>query len=154
MNNIVVQSLGFEVVDRSDDGIYLEILEQNFNQSLSEMTLNAVEIVRSRVDFLGNKELSIQKVGLNKILLEIPGDLDNNVKDVISKTAKLTLHIEKTTLVNSKVFLNEETGEEVRVQEIPNLTGIIFKMPLFNTIKTNLLLLFLSIRKVQIFLLK
>ena len=53
------------------------------------MTLNAVEIVRSRVDFLGNKELSIQKVGLNKILLEIPGDLDNNVKDVISKTAKL-----------------------------------------------------------------
>ena len=87
------------------------------------MTLNAVEIVRSRVDFLGNKELSIQKVGLNKILLEIPGDLDNNVKDVISKTAKLTLHIEKTTLVNSKVFLNEETGEEVRVQEIPNLTG-------------------------------
>ena len=87
------------------------------------MTLNAVEIVRSRVDFLGNKELSIQKVGLNKILLEIPGDLDNNVKDVISKTAKLTLHIEKRTLVNSKVFLNEETGEEVRVQKIPNLTG-------------------------------
>ena len=123
LNNMVVQSFGLEVVDQSDDGIYLGILEQSFNQSLSEMTLNAVEIVRSRVDFLGNKELSIQKVGLNKILLEIPGDLDNNVKDVISKTAKLTLHIEKRTLVNSKVFLNEETGEEVRVQEIPNLTG-------------------------------
>ena len=87
------------------------------------MTLNAVEIVRSRVDFLGNKELSIQKVGLNKILLEIPGDLDNNVKEVISKTAKLTLHLEKSNIVGSKTFTNEETGEQVRVQEIPNITG-------------------------------
>ena len=105
LNNIVVQSLGLEVVDRSNDGIYLGILEQSFNQSLSEMTLNAVEIVRSRVDFLGNKELSIQKVGLNKILLEIPGDLDNNVKDVISKTAKLTLHIEKEHWLIQNCFL-------------------------------------------------
>ena len=123
LNNLFIQSLGFEIVDQSEDGTIIAILDQNFNQSLSEMTLNAVEIVRSRVDYLGNKELSIQKVGLNKILLEIPGDLDSNVKDVISKTAKLTLHIEKKSLVNSKVFTNKETGEEVRVQEIPNLTG-------------------------------
>jgi len=123
LNNLIIQSLGFEIIERNDNGVLIGLLEQNFNQSLSEMTLNAVEIVRSRVDFLGNKELSLQKVGLNKILLEIPGNLDSNVKDVISKTAKLTLHLEKQTLVNSKVFFNEETGEEVRVQEIPNLTG-------------------------------
>jgi len=122
-DNLTIQSLGLEFIDRSEKGFILGISEQNFNQSLSEMTLNAVEIVRSRVDFLGNKELSIQKVGLNKILLEIPGDLDNNIKDVISKTAKLTLHLEKKTLVNSKVFINEETGEEVRVQETPSITG-------------------------------
>ena len=123
LNNLTIQSLGFEIIERNDKGVLIGLLEQNFNQSLSEMTLNAVEIVRSRVDFLGNKELSLQKVGLNKILLEIPGNLDSNVKDVISKTAKLTLHLEKQTLVNSKVFFNEETGEEVRVQEIPDLTG-------------------------------
>ena len=123
LNNLTIQSLGFEIIERNDNGVFIGLLEQNFNQSLSEMTLNAVEIVRSRVDFLGNKELSLQKVGLNKILLEIPGNLDSNVKDVISKTAKLTLHLEKQTLINSKVFFNEETGEEVRVQEIPNLTG-------------------------------
>jgi len=123
LNNLTIQSLGFEIIERNDNGVLIGLLEQNFNQSLSEMTLNAVEIVRSRVDFLGNKELSLQKVGLNKILLEIPGNLDSNVKDVISKTAKLTLHLEKQSLVNSKVFFNEETGEEVRVQEIPNLTG-------------------------------
>ena len=123
LNNLIIQSLGFEIIERNDNGVLIGLLEQNFNQSLSEMTLNAVEIVRSRVDFLGNKELSLQKVGLNKILLEIPGNLDSNVKDVISKTAKLTFHLEKQTLVNSKVFFNEETGEEVRVQENPNLTG-------------------------------
>jgi len=104
LNNLTIQSLGFEIIERNDNGVLIGLLEQNFNQSLSEMTLNAVEIVRSRVDFLGNKELSLQKVGLNKILLEIPGNLDSNVKDVISKTAKLTLHLEKQSLVNSKVF--------------------------------------------------
>jgi preprotein translocase subunit SecD len=123
LNVPYLQSLGLKIINRSDQGITLDLDEQSFNKSLSEMTLNAVEIVRSRVDFLGNKELSIQKIGLNKILLEIPGDLDDNVKDVISKTAKLTLHIEKSTLVNSKIVINPNTGEEVRIQEVPNLTG-------------------------------
>ena len=115
--------MGIELLDNTSDEYIYSISEQSFNQSLSDMTLNAVEIVRSRVDYLGNKELSIQKVGLNKILLEIPGNLDSNVKDVISKTAKLTLHLEKKTFANTTLFTNESTGEEVRVQEIANLTG-------------------------------
>ena len=123
LSNIVIQNLGLEVQEKSDKENSYIFSNQSFNKSLSDMTLNAVEIVRSRVDFLGNKELSIQKVGLNKILLEIPGDLDNNVKEVISKTAKLTLHLEKSNIVGSKTFTNEETGEQVRVQEIPNITG-------------------------------
>ena len=93
LNNIIVQSLGLEIADQTSEGTLYNIITQYFNNSLSDMTLNAVEIVRSRIDFLGNKELSIQKIGLNKILLEIPGNLDNNVKEVISKTAKLTLHL-------------------------------------------------------------
>ena len=123
INNILLQNIGLEEEDKSPEGITYKISKKSFNQSLSDMTLNAVEIVRSRVDFLGNKELSIQKVGLNKILLEIPGNLDNNVKEVISKTAKLTFHLQKKSLVSSKIFKNDETGEEIRVQEIPNLTG-------------------------------
>ena len=123
INKILIQNMGLEIKDQTPDGTTYIISQQNFNQSLSDMTLNAVEIVRSRVDFLGNKELSIQKVGLNKILLEIPGDLDNNIKEVISKTAKLTFHLEKKSIVNTKVFKNEDSKEEIRVQEIPNLTG-------------------------------
>ena len=123
LNNIAIQNLGLELDDQSDLGNTYIISKQKFNQSLSDMTLNAVEIIRSRVDFLGNKELSIQKVGLNKILLEIPGNLDNNVKEVISKTAKLTLHLQKNSMINTTIFKNEETGEEIRVQEIPSLTG-------------------------------
>jgi protein-export membrane protein SecD len=33
------------------------------------------------------------------------------------------LHLEKNNIVGSKTFINEETGEQVRVQEIPNITG-------------------------------
>ena len=123
LDDITIQSLGLELVDQNTQGRFLSINEQSFKKALSEMTLNSVEIIRSRVDYLGNKELSIQKVGLNKILLEIPGNLDQNVKDVISKTAKLTFHLEKNLISNSHVFVNEETGERLRVQKTPNLTG-------------------------------
>ena len=123
LDNISIQNLGLEITNRSDLGTTLGISEQSFRQSIAEMTLNALEIVRSRVDFLGNKELSIQKVGLNKILLEIPGSLDNNVKEVISKTAKLTLHMETNSLINSHVFVNQDNGSEIRVEKIPNMTG-------------------------------
>ena len=51
LNKLTIQSLGLEEIDRSNKGIFLDIKEQNFNQELSQMTLNAVEIVRSRVDF-------------------------------------------------------------------------------------------------------
>jgi preprotein translocase subunit SecD len=66
INNILLQNIGLEEEDKSPEGITYKISKKSFNQSLSDMTLNAVEIVRSRVDFLGNKELSIQKVGLIK----------------------------------------------------------------------------------------
>src|SRR5210317_1581616 len=64
LNNIIVQSLGLEIADQTSEGAFYNIITQYFNNSLSDMTLNAVEIVRSRIDFLGNKELSIQKIGL------------------------------------------------------------------------------------------
>ncbi len=123
LNNIAIQNLGLDLTEQTSNSKTYIISKKNFNKSLSDMTLNSVEIVRSRIDFLGNKELSIQKVGLNKILLEIPGNLDNNVKEVISKTAKLTLHLQKNSLINTTVFKNDSTGEEIRVQEIPSLTG-------------------------------
>ena len=36
LNNLTIQSLGFEIIERNDNGVLIGLLEQNFNQSLSE----------------------------------------------------------------------------------------------------------------------
>ncbi|MAV82060.1 MAG: protein translocase subunit SecD [Pelagibacteraceae bacterium] len=123
LNNQLLQILGLVLEDKSDSLLTLKLNEQYLKKSISDMTLNAVEIIRNRVDFLGNKELSIQKTGLNKILLEIPGNLDNSVKDIISKTAKLSFHIEKNSYVDTMLLENFESGESVRVSKRPSITG-------------------------------
>ena len=123
LNNQVLQSMGLILDKKSETTSIIILNNQYFKKSISDMTLNAVEIIRSRVDFLGNKELSIQKTGLNRILLEIPGNLDQNVKELISKTAKLNFHIEKDSYIDTIVLENTDTGEFVRVMSRPSLTG-------------------------------
>ncbi len=90
------------------------------NQNLDALTNIVIQNLGLEINEKSDKENSYI---FSKQSFNIPGDLDNNVKEVISKTAKLTLHLEKNNMVGSKTFINEETGEQVRVQEIPNITG-------------------------------
>ena len=52
-----MQSMGLTLNKKTESISIIEIESQFFKKSISDMTLNAVEIIRSRVDFLGNKEL-------------------------------------------------------------------------------------------------
>ena len=54
----------------------------------------SIEVVRRRVDEYGTKEPTIQRQGLDRILLELPGITDpERLKNLLGKTAKLTLQI-------------------------------------------------------------
>ena len=54
----------------------------------------SIEVVRRRVDEYGTKEPTIQRHGLNRILLELPGITDpERLKKLLGKTAKLTLQV-------------------------------------------------------------
>mgnify|MGYP001809316546 FL=1 len=56
--------------------------------------LQSIEVIRRRIDEYGTKEPTIQRQGLNRILLELPGITDpERLKKLLGKTAKLTLQI-------------------------------------------------------------
>ncbi len=60
----------------------------------SDILNNSIEIVRRRIDSLGNKEPSIQKQGDKRIMVQLPGvDNPDRVKELIGKTAKMTFHM-------------------------------------------------------------
>ena len=113
----------------------------NFNDDYrSKLTLevleNSINILRKRVDSLGTKEVEIQTLGKDMILLKIPGAIDlKKIKQTIGKTAVLTFHIVKNKLtdnisesekiallINSKtLLLNDKTS--IIIEDKPFMTG-------------------------------
>jgi len=69
---------------------------QNSDKSLSDVTDRALEIIRNRVDGLGVSEPTIQKEGVNHIIVDLPGIKDpGRAIELIGKTALLEFRIVK-----------------------------------------------------------
>jgi preprotein translocase subunit SecD len=73
------------------------------DQALAEINTNAVdqsiEIIRRRVDELGTKEPSITRQGVNRIVVQAPGESNpEKLKEVIGQTAKLTFQMVDTSV--------------------------------------------------------
>ena len=57
----------------------------------------SIEIVRRRIDETGTKEATIQQVGADRILVQLPGVSDpEHVKEILGKTAKMTFQMVDT----------------------------------------------------------
>ena len=68
--------------------------EYAINQLQDKVIDQSIEIVRMRVDSTGTKEPNIQRQGVKDILLQVPGEENPaELKRVLGKTAKLTLHL-------------------------------------------------------------
>ncbi len=66
--------------------------------AIRQIKINAVqqsiEIVRRRVDETGTREPLIQRQGIDRILIQLPGiDDPQRIKELIGQTAKLTFHL-------------------------------------------------------------
>jgi len=70
-------------------------LTDSYVKKLNESALKqSLEIVRKRIDESGTKEPLIQRQGINRILLQLPGIKNpERIKALLGKTAKLTFHM-------------------------------------------------------------
>jgi preprotein translocase subunit SecD len=86
------QDISFEYID--DKLIKIFFNNQKIKNIQDTSVSQSIEVVRRRVDEYGTKEPTIQRQGLNRILLELPGITDpERLKKLLGKTAKLTLQI-------------------------------------------------------------
>ena len=77
-----------------DNLIRIYYNEQKINNINDTTVSQSIEVVRRRVDEYGTKEPTIQRQGLDRILLELPGISDpERLKNLLGKTAKLTFQI-------------------------------------------------------------
>lgn len=85
---------GLNVEELADGTVRIAYTDVALNQLKLKIVDQSIEIVRRRIDELGTKEPVIQRQGVDRIVVQLPG-LQNPeyVKTLLGKTAKLSFHM-------------------------------------------------------------
>lgn len=83
------------VIEVDDAGrLSLVLTEQAIRERESAAVDQSIEIIRRRIDETGVREPTIQRQGVDRILVQLPGvDDPERIKDLIGQTAKMTFHL-------------------------------------------------------------
>lgn len=113
--------------------VTVRLTEAEMAASDDRTVAQSLEIIRNRVDAVGTREPTIQRIGKNRILIDVPGvDSAEELIKLIGKTAKLTFHqvVAPTSDGNAvpgsgNLLLPAKEGEGAFyiVNEIPVLSG-------------------------------
>ncbi|MEN3976783.1 protein translocase subunit SecD [Emcibacter sp. SYSU 3D8] len=91
----------------------------------------SLEVVRKRIDGAGVAEPTIQRIGSDRILVQLPGVQDpGRITKLLGGTAKMTFHLVTTPVMAGEtpphgvfVLPDVETGEQLALIERPIVTG-------------------------------
>jgi preprotein translocase subunit SecD len=79
-----------EVTEQPNGLIQMQLTEAGANERVRRAVEQAMEVLRRRVDALGTTEPNIQRQGLDRILVQVPGLQDpQRLKDILGQTAQL-----------------------------------------------------------------
>ena len=88
-----------DVVDAGNGVIRLTPTEPAILERIRQSVEQSIQIVERRVNELGTVEPSIQRQGLDRILVQVPGLQDpSRLKELLGKTAKLTFRMVDQTV--------------------------------------------------------
>jgi preprotein translocase subunit SecD len=80
----------------AEDGnrLVLAMTEMAVRQRQASAVDQSIEIIRRRIDETGVREPTIQRQGVDRVLVQLPGiDDPDRIKALIGKTAKMTFHL-------------------------------------------------------------
>jgi SecD/SecF fusion protein len=114
-----------------DDGrLSLTMTEAGVRDRVTAAVDQSLEIIRRRIDQVGVAEPTIQRVGVDRILVQLPGVQDPaRVRDLLGSTAKLSFHMVADTAGSSvlppgvKMLPGTQEGESFPVYDDVALSG-------------------------------
>lgn len=88
-----------EVTDAGGGLIRLTVPQAAINERLRQAVEQSIQIIEKRVNELGTVEPLIQRQGLDRILVQVPGLQDpTRLKEILGKTAKMDFRMVDTTV--------------------------------------------------------
>lgn len=104
--------------------IRLSLMEENIRQRVNAATEQSLEIVRRRIDQIGVAEPTIQRVGADRILVQLPGVQDpNHIRTLLGSTAKLSFHLLSDSKIGSRSLVGADDGRRYQVRIRSAMTG-------------------------------
>lgn len=107
----------YEVSGNNDDTIRVAMTSNAQIRYSTEAVSDSIEVVRRRLDPGGNKEVSIQPQGTDRIVVQVPGDDDPEaLKELINRTGQLSFHPVDLAIPGpviddwESISFNEDTG--------------------------------------------
>ncbi|MBC2860517.1 protein translocase subunit SecD [Stappia sp. 28M-7] len=112
------------------DRIRLGFSEAGFRDRLNQAIDQSLEIVRQRVDQVGVAEPTIQRVGADRILVQLPGLNDpTRLRELLGSTAQMSFHMVADVVPGARLpagvslLPEEKTGRRVAVEDRVALGG-------------------------------
>lgn len=88
-----------EVTDAGGGLIRLNVPQAAINERLRQAVEQSIQIIEKRVNELGTVEPVIQRQGLDRVLVQVPGLQDpTRLKEILGKTAKMDFRMVDTTV--------------------------------------------------------
>src|SRR3546814_9892019 len=87
-----------DIVNNGASGVRITLTEAGLQDRISSAVEQSLEIVRRRVDQVGVSEPTIQRVGSDRLLVQLPGLQDPaRLRELLGSTAQLTFHMLSNT---------------------------------------------------------
>lgn len=82
------------ILESGNNAIELQLTEEGLLASTHSAVEQSLEVIRQRVDQVGVAEPTIQKIGANRILVQLPGLQDPaHLRSLLGSTAKMSFHM-------------------------------------------------------------
>ena len=119
------------VTSTSDDqALHITLSDNGIRNRIDASAQQSLEIIRSRIDQIGIAEPTIQRVGADRVLVQLPGVQNPaQVRQVLGSTAKLGFYLvdeaalASRTVPSGMMTLAGKDGHQYDVERSPVLTG-------------------------------
>jgi len=108
----------------SDNTISIAQTEAGINSHITGAVEQSLEIIRQRVDQVGVAEPTIQRIGSDRVLVQLPGEQDpTRLRQLLGSTAKMSFHLLGNQGEPGVTMLSDERGNQYPVLDRVELSG-------------------------------
>ena len=112
------------VTAEGDAGVKIAMTPAGLEHNISAAVEQSLEIIRQRVDQVGVSEPTIQRVGGNRVLVQLPGAEDpSQLRKLLGSTAKMSFHLLGNAGDRGVTVLKDEEGNSYPVVDRVELSG-------------------------------